>query len=401
MLNRAGTQAPPQRPWAFGARPIQNRAEAASPRDRAERLIMRTCTGIVPEAHRESVSSLVDEPVDWTHFLVLAAANRVLIGCVGALEADYDLPPAVLSTRDYYRRQVQSDVARVKRRFEDLLPKMSFLNRIILLRGVAYACGRPTQAATRRIGDLDILIDEPAVMSLGGVSGDHFDVPAEIIAAARGEVVVEFHHDLNVSSRFGRHGASMNMAEFWARSTDLVINGLKVGLLSPEDNIIYLSFHNIVHRFELIYRFVDMIQIIKENNISWDEVVGRSRRYGLTRALWLNLTLLDRLHPGIVPSRIIALVAPTWLLRRLILRFVNDGRILKRDEMPGAGSRFTSLLNRVRNAPLVYLSLVRPTRIHHLLLQKLVVLPVTQTYTRLTASTRRPLLRWSAGRRSP
>ena len=266
-------------------------------------------------------------PVDWQRVVLTAKQNRVLIPLSERLLDIPEVPAKIRAALVVHERAVHDSVRAVQTAFERALPVILRRNKILLMRGMALAYTLDRERPSRLVGvDVDLLIDRPSYPSISGRFLDHHHIPADVMAQS--PPTLEYHYDLNFKSSWCVRLGKIAMGELWARRRTLRINDLEVGLLAPEDEIIYLSFHNAAKGFVGLYRFLDIARILGAHEIDWDEVIERSIRYKVAPSVWASLSVAESLTPGSVPREVLSRLAPGGLTRALVVRLLDPTVIL-------------------------------------------------------------------------
>jgi hypothetical protein len=327
--------------------------EKASPEDRLMWL------GAVDLADPAEVENLVrTEGFDWARLLTNARDNRVLVRLADSLMNHPSIPHNLKAALAFYENKVRESVERDRVAFERALPAIVRLNQVILLRGMAHAYTLDRDRPTRLIGtDVDLVIDRPQYPSVSGRFLDHHHIPKDVQALSPPRL--EYHHNLNFKSSWCVRLARIDMKELWDRRRVLRIAGQDVGLLAVEDDIVYLSFHNVAKRFVGLYRFVDLVRMIREHDVDWEAVVERAVRYKVGRCVWANLVIVERLSPGLVPAGVLERLEPSgWM--RAILRRLFAPELITQDSRRIPGHSLGKLAQAVRRGLLYRVLLVRP-----------------------------------------
>ena len=89
----------------------------------------------------------------------------------------------------------------------------------------------------------------------------------------------------------------IDLAEVWEGAQEVVIAGVPVFVLSPEDLIVHLCTHAYEHRFSSLRQFLDLYLVMEHHKdaIQWDLVRQKARRWKATKCLFLALYLAQRL----------------------------------------------------------------------------------------------------------
>jgi hypothetical protein len=293
-----------------------------------DRLIIACACGAAEDPERPSLrAALLEERLDWERVLRLATENKVLLPVARELLGEPAVPPDVRRRLAFAALHIEGACKRLIQDFERVLPRVVQRNRVILLRGIAYSYTIYRGRVRRPIGDVDLLIDTPAVASISGRFGDHHHVPADVVANANGHTL-EYHHDCNRYDFGGARVARIAMSELWARRRRLTVRGVEVAVLCAEDAIVYLSLHNVLKGFSNLYRFMDMLELLRAEQVDWDAVARNATRYGVSRALWMNARVLNALHAGAVPGDVVQALRPSPWVERLLLRLFDFDLIL-------------------------------------------------------------------------
>lgn len=294
-------------------------------------VVLLSATGGVHPKYGETFNTALAKPLDWSSIINTSLRNRVLVRVFNCLQQRASIPVTFGRMAALYELKLTADTARLKTAFEKALPSIVKHNRIILLRGIANAYTIHKTRPVRELGDIDLLIDRPLCPSVSGVFDDHHHVPSDIDTVLR--PFIEYHHDLNTHQPLGRKVARMDMALLWKRGSQISISQYEVGILAPEDTFIYLSFHNFCKGFVGLYRFIDMIDLIKCSELNWSEIVNRAHDSHLARAVAVNCFVLDALWPGIIPQSVTRDLELSRIANHVLGRLF-DIRLLVHDPNP-------------------------------------------------------------------
>jgi len=265
-----------------------------------EDLIFLCIKDKLDKSERNRFDSLLDKDLDWEWIIKYMSINRIIGYASKDLIKNKKLPEKIRKYITSWKNNVDKRNRIAKRRFESFLPDiLKYNKKIMLLKGTSYRYSIFKKDMPRRSGDIDILVKEPYIYNLVGRFEDHYIVPN---VAEKG-VFLEYHKDLNIGW-IGVRMTKINMGAIWDDSSLIDIKGYKVHLMKPEDEIIYLSYHNVIKRFSRsLYRFIEMREIIRQNKINWDEIISKSRDYKTDDFVWVNLYILNSLFKGVVPGK--------------------------------------------------------------------------------------------------
>jgi hypothetical protein len=281
-----------------------------------DRLVLLCCCRSDDDKTRQRLSEILDGPLDWMFLCHTCVGNNVVVPVAGRLAAEPRTPFHVRRLLAGLQARVQARATRTRDSFEAILPLLSSY-RVILLRGISHQYTLYRGLQTRQIGDIDLLVEQPVAPSVSGRMCDHHHIPDEILMQARG-ISIEFHYDFNIWN--GLRMARFPMHDLRQRSENIEVAHCPVGILSPEDDLIYLSFHNVCKGFVQLYRLLDLRELIRQHDIRWDSVLTRARQFRVSRAVWCNGYVLNLLFGNVVPERVILALQPRRLLRYLLLR---------------------------------------------------------------------------------
>jgi len=196
-------------------------------------------------------------------------------------------------------------------RFHSLHPVLAGLKAagvpVIVLKGAYLAAVVYDHAALRSMSDVDLLVhreDLPradAVLAAAGFRRREFE-----LAPGReenefhyldptGHALLELHWDLYKPD----YPFRFDLAAMWRSSVTETVAGESVRVFAPEDQLLHLTSHAAVHRFEFGLRpLCDLAAVLAHGPLDWSLLVERARRAGGARAVGLPLFLArDLLGP--------------------------------------------------------------------------------------------------------
>jgi hypothetical protein len=337
-----------------------------------------------PAAPR-ALAQLATSGPDWWGLLATMQYNRCLMYIEQQLLDSPVVPAEIKAAVMLQAETVRADDRRLRRRFEAMLPVILRHGPVVLLRGVANAYTMYREVARRPIGsDVDLLIDKPPLPSFSGWLQDHWAIPEEVQELFPPRI--ELHRDLNVKSSWGVRVGAMDMRAMWERRRPIVVAGHEVGVLAPEDGLIYVAQHNALKGLVRLYRFVDLVDWITYEALHWEEVIERSREYRVAPAVWINLRIVNQLRPGTVPDEVVRRLEPGTLRRRFVERMFKLESVLhdptplpddwvgyrgaKGAATPGSpgAPRASRRMRRIRKGLLLRMLVTRPGNAHRVLL---------------------------------
>jgi hypothetical protein len=248
------------------------------------------------------------------------------------------------------RRLVAVDNLRLRRELRRVAGALTEVNiPVLALKGIVLASAAYGDPSLRPMTDLDVLVPpgerENAVRALQKLG---FDYPeglpillqehsrwlethqeyAPPLRSSESRVLVEVHTELECSEPIFR----VPVGEFWSRSTTIVVGGLNVRALCPEDNLFHICLHQArAHRFEKGLLPLLDIRVLLDSHQGWDweGIAVRSLRQGCATWMYLSLAAARDFAGATVPSSFFqALPEPRDLpqLRRLVEEQVLTAR---------------------------------------------------------------------------
>jgi hypothetical protein len=306
--------------------------------------------------------------VDWEGVLRIFAENKIVRAASRCLMSEPAVPRVVKQQLAAMGLQVQSSSEGTISAFESVLPYLEKLDDLILLKGTAFWYDLYKGSRFRHVGDIDLLMDKIAPASVRGRLLDHYPVPQEVSSRVK-NLFLEFHHDFNVFGGF--LVLRIDMRGLRDRCRFIQVGGCSVGLLSPEDDFLYIAYHNVREGFCGLYRFLDLREIIRRNQLDWQVIQERAIQWGLARSVWSNGLALSLLFGEGLPDKVLLRLAPRPLMQKLLTRLLNLD-LLVRDPNPTLPSSHRSITKNWKKQVLVLLVLVNPWNWHKLLVGRLV-----------------------------
>ncbi len=218
---------------------------------------------------------------------------------------------------------------------------------VILLKGAFLARKVYADLAHRKMGDIDLLIGRRDMRRARSILSDLGYVTRELYRESIEEVrhfkhrhpeygaVIEPHWNL-IEAKTGIH---VDIDGVWARARDAVMDGRPYLEMAPEDHVLYLCVHNVMHAFNMGIRTIyDIVATLGHyrDELDWTVLVRRARRWNATRSLFVNLWLAEKLLGAPFPAGLQRLLAPAGFDREY-LAFAEECLYVGSEE---AGSAF-------------------------------------------------------------
>jgi hypothetical protein len=134
-------------------------------------------------------------------------------------------------------------------------------------------------------------------------------------------LVLELHWDLE-----DRRLATITNEEIWRRAQLQEFQGSPTMVLSPEDNLLFLSNHLTKHDDELLKFLVDIAELLKkyQDILDWDYIVTSARSWQIDITVYYTLANSRDILGALVPARVLKALRPSiwrrWLLGLLVNR---------------------------------------------------------------------------------
>lgn len=200
----------------------------------------------------------------------------------------------------------------------------------IWLKGGAFAHTLYPDPALRPMVDLDVLVPfdqrEDALRAVQVAGYDFYESDESLIRSSANPISLSVAHHYTLRGSAGGHMmlelhfrllthddtllSLEHLAWFWKqRQIAALPNGLQIGVLSPEANILYLSAHALLqhgrHDFVLL-RYLDMHRLIEQSAVEWETVVERAATLGWTSAVDEALRTCVEYFATPVPESVLA-----------------------------------------------------------------------------------------------
>jgi hypothetical protein len=201
---------------------------------------------------------------------------------------------------------------------------------VIVLKGAHLAELVYGNKALRPMSDVDVLVHkddlmrvEAALLGMGCVPTEcHRQIAKDtchfVYALPNKELSVEVHWNFLPSMyRF-----KIDIDAQWKRSRQVVIAGVEVSVLCPEDLLLYLCLHTSKHLFEMgLKPLYDIFETIRyyAKKIDWRQVQLRSQQSGEAKCVYLTFRLAGELVGASVPDDLMSAIKPNDFDERFML----------------------------------------------------------------------------------
>jgi hypothetical protein len=177
---------------------------------------------------------------------------------------------------------------------------------VIILKGAALCDTAYPHTGIRTFCDLDILIhekDTPKVIETLkqlDYSISHTEAQHHFSAFQRSDstLPLEVHWNLvNDASPFQKYAFKLSMDKLWQEAVPLEISGAEAQWLSPEHQLIYLSFHMLKEGYSHRKWLLDIYFLLEfyKGKMDWQKLLADCREFHATRPVYYALSTLDEL----------------------------------------------------------------------------------------------------------
>ena len=201
---------------------------------------------------------------------------------------------------------------------------------VIPLKGIYLAKNIYGNIALREMIDIDILVRPEDLEQLDAVVVDRGFTPMQEL---RGPLLEEGHNLRYIHAECGLNlevhwnlmdpadNVSVDIEDLWDRSVEVGSSKGALRNLSIEDLFLHLAVHNANHTFSFGLRgLYDLKVSIGKfyDLLDWSLLVSIARKWGATRALYVNLMLLDALFFQRAPDGVLERLIPGGIKERYL-----------------------------------------------------------------------------------
>jgi hypothetical protein len=317
-----------------------DRSSLSGKRIARELLLLCTTSSMSPE-RKERISQILKGTVNWQYLLDLMELHGIAsLIAYNLSNGDFtcQIPqPYVDKLNQIYNNTlyrnvvISNELARILSAFNqhgvDVLP----------LKGTVLAEVLYGNPALRSVTDIDVLVNQSnmdqarhLLKELGYKQVEmppiwvHYFHDAPYRKEGKFPLVVELHWDLA-----DRKLVAVAEQEIWRRAQPLKLQGVSTKILSPEDNLLYLSNNFSKQKTQILKSLADISELLKkyEGILDWNYIMGSARSWQIEPAVYFSLKLVKDLLGISVPESILAALKPA-LWRRRAIEFLISRRDL-------------------------------------------------------------------------
>jgi hypothetical protein len=260
---------------------------------------------------------------DWTALLQLATAHGVAELLTAPLSlSTMEVPPAILA--DLKRRELEATGLNLNRTTQvvDVLALLAAHQiRALTYKGPALAQGVYGHLGRRVSNDIDILVDRRDVSRVRPLLLAHgYRLPAQaprrggsllyglLPSTGRDDTLLpgrpgQTSVDVHVTFAYWTLGIRLDTDAMRDRACTVGIAGHAVPTLCPEDLLLALAIHGMMHSWHAL-RLVSDVDAVMDLVSDWDAVVRRAEEARMARVLWVALLLAKQVLGASLPSAV-------------------------------------------------------------------------------------------------
>lgn len=286
------------------------------------------------------IGRLASRVQDWDAVIELAEGHRVSpMVYLSLATAEWPSPPAVLQRlRSNYERNAAQNLSNAAELVAILQEFHCKEIPAIPFKGVVLAAAAYGNLLARHSGDLDILIRWDDLAKASKLLRDRgYELMTPIRAdgqptaphvyeyrfcrQATDGIVVELRWQFD-SAEARRFRDSVGLDRVWARRRTVMLAGVEVPHLSPEDALLILCDHGIKHTWSLMVWICDIGRILTTfPDLDWEATIDEARQSGLGRTLAIGVLLAHQMVDAPVPAPILQRFQSTPTARRFANHF--------------------------------------------------------------------------------
>ena len=277
-------------------------------------LLLECCA---PRADSERIRALLAQGPDWQALLSLAAEHGVIAQLDAQLRGapTRSVPPDVEKMlRERHRAQLMFTLSMTAEMFRILARFREAGIEAMVVKGPVLSMRAYRNPGLRQYVDLDFLIRARHLLVATRVLAEcqyESDVPVDAMEAGKipGEYLfmkpgTRLLVELHTAETFRYFPRPLPMEDYFARQTEVTLDGHAVPALSAEDEFVLICIHGAKHFWERLMWVADVAAMVAGGaRLNWDVVRESARSVGAERMVHVALQLVaDLLHCEIPPA---------------------------------------------------------------------------------------------------
>jgi Uncharacterised nucleotidyltransferase len=267
-----------------------------------------------PRPEREQIHALLGKEPKWKELVSLAEEHGVLAQLdAGIRSAGADIPLEIdANLRQRHRGQLMFTLCMTAELFRILEKFRGASVESIVVKGPVLSMRAYGDPGLRQYADLDFLIrarDLVGAMRALNELAYEGDVPMEAVEAGKipGEYLflqpgTKLLVELHTEHTFRYFPRSLPMEDYFARRTDVLLDGHRVPALSSEDEFVLICIHGAKHFWERLMWIADVAAMASGGTeLDWEIVKASAKAVGAERMVNVALRLVEDLLRREIP----------------------------------------------------------------------------------------------------
>ncbi|GAB6056776.1 hypothetical protein JCM15415_20920 [Methanobacterium movens] len=274
-----------------------------------DELLLRCARSKLEEEDEDSISSLLDNNLDWDYLLNKAARNglRPLLYLNLNRVGPEKVPEDVLQgLKSFFKNNVQKNLLFTS----ELLKVMDLMQendiKAFTYKGPVLAQWAYGNIAYREFGDIDIFIDKSdatRAKEIMHANGYFLDPPIEVDDATYMKLdteyrfrsisggVIELNWDFAGPFYYFPHDPQILFNELIERD----LNNFKIKTPNPENEFLMLAIHCAKHNWQRLSWICDIREVLENKKLDWSKIWDTAKILGVKRIVLVTLFILEDL----------------------------------------------------------------------------------------------------------
>lgn len=268
------------------------------------------------KASPERIRALIEKPIDWNYFFLLARRHAVVPLVYRQLKDV--VPPEHLTT---FKKHYQENAARNVVLTAELCRLLKLFGdagiEAIPYKGPLLALIAYDDLALRRFVDLDVIVkkqDVPRARDL--LLADNYTL-SKSLTNAQQEFLLRTQHNLQFTKdnrqlivelhwEVAPHlfASTVSGDALWSNLVAFDLNGTKVNTFAPGDLLFSLCVHGSRHLWERLGWICDVAELISRRELNWSALLERAAKADSERMFLLGLYLAEQLLKTNLPDEV-------------------------------------------------------------------------------------------------
>ncbi|MBS1842017.1 MAG: nucleotidyltransferase family protein, partial [Acidobacteria bacterium] len=265
-------------------------------------LLLACCA---PRPRQEQIRALLAAGPKWKELVSLAEEHGVLAQLdAGVRAANGNIPGEIdVSLRQRHRAQLMFTLSMTAELFRILETLRAARVESIVVKGPVLSMRAYGDPGLRQYADLDFLIRARDIVAATRALNEFAyegDVPMEAIEAGKipGEYLflrpgTKLLVELHTEHTFRYFPRPLPIEDYFARRTDVPLDGHQVPALSAEDEFVLICIHGAKHFWERLMWLADVAAMASDCQLDWKMVKESAKAVGAERMVNVALRLVE------------------------------------------------------------------------------------------------------------